>query len=63
VGARGSGSSCWTDLLTSPRTTQTRAMALEVDALVRSIEDEKIDEEAREKVTCSLRWLIPMRSS
>lgn len=29
---------------------KTRAMALEVDALVRSIEDEKIDEEAREKV-------------
>jgi hypothetical protein len=29
---------------------KTRAMALEVDALVRSIEDEKIEEEEREKV-------------
>lgn len=33
-------------------------MALEVDALVRSIEDEKIDEEAREKVSCEQRKLI-----
>lgn len=31
-------------------TRQTRAMALEVDALVRSIEDEKIEEDEREKV-------------
>ncbi|ORY90207.1 hypothetical protein BCR35DRAFT_299782 [Leucosporidium creatinivorum] len=33
---------------------KTRAMALEVDALVRSIEDEKIDEEAREKTRDAL---------
>lgn len=33
---------------------QTRAMALEVDALVRSIEDEKVEEEERERVRAVL---------
>lgn len=33
---------------------QTRAMALEVDALVRSIEDEKIEEDLRERVSFTL---------